>query len=470
MRSFIPALVLVVVQQVSAAGADVRELYAVGHFGNWYEVAGEREMRAVLAEAKAWGFNRYGDWFDMLDCVDPFADDGQYDLGNALWDRKRANFRVAQSLGLETDLVFCPNHVYRDQLRPEWLAKRGPRIQGQLICPSKPDARAAILENCRGLLAGLAGAGVRLKAINLAPYDYGGCACDACKPWILTFARLSIEIHDIARQYHPGVELDFIGWWWTADEHRQFAEWMDVNAPGRAASIFMHIPYGQTRVADVPLPKGCLRRAFVHIGYPDQPKPRDQYGLTGPLCAPVRLERTVRDLKQQGVAAFMAYSEGIHDDVNKALLGGLWTGRYATLPEVLSAYAKRYFNADDRQAQDWAQWLAAWGRPFEVDTAAARKTLAELPGDSRDWRRRQWELKTELFAAHQAIGDAGEWTPERLARVEAFWAVYEELQRRVYGLGPQRHIFAPQFVGLSWYRSWADHQKITATRPMDPEQ
>src|ERR1035441_5810939 len=83
-----------------AAEAPFCELYAAGHFGNWYEVAGVNEMRRVLTEAKHWGFNRYADWFDATDCVDPFSGDPQYSLANALWDLKRVHFRTAQSLGL----------------------------------------------------------------------------------------------------------------------------------------------------------------------------------------------------------------------------------------------------------------------------------------------------------------------------------------------------------------------------------
>ncbi len=30
--------------------------------------------------------------------------------------------------------------------------------------------------------------------------------------------------------------------------------------------------------------------------------------------------------------------------------------------------------------------------------------------------------------------------------------------------------FAPQFVGLPWYKSWAEHERIAATRPVDPTQ
>ena len=448
-----------------AAEAPFCELYAAGHFGNWYEVAGVNEMRRVLAEAKHWGFNRYADWFDATDCVDPFSGDPQYSLGNALWDLKRVHFRTAQSLGLATDLAFSPNHVYRDQLKPEWLAKRGPRIQGQLICPHQPGAREAILKNYQNLFADLAKAGVNLTAINAAPYDYGGCACDQCKPWIITFAQLTLDIHKIARTYHPKVELHFIGWWWTAEEHKLFAEWMDEHAPGVAVSMSLHIPYDQTGVADVPLPKGCRKHAFVHIGYPDRSVPRDIYAKTGPVVAPKRIAATVTNLSTQSVTGIMAYSEGIYDDVNKALLGALFTGKQKTSRDVLLAYAKRYFGADDAQARQWADWLATWGAPYSVDAAAARKALDHLSGDPTSWRRRQWELKADMFAANQVIGTGATWTPERLAHADEFWAAEEKLQREVYGIGPLRHILNRRFIEMPWYKSWAKQKPPLAPQP-----
>ena len=77
-----------------------RCLYAPGHFGNSYEVLGAREIREVLAEAQHWGFNRYGDWFDTVDCADPFSDP-HYNMGRALWDRKKANFHWAQKFSIQ---------------------------------------------------------------------------------------------------------------------------------------------------------------------------------------------------------------------------------------------------------------------------------------------------------------------------------------------------------------------------------
>lgn len=463
---------LLVLSLLGLGGHDARpaeapfcELYAVGHFGNWYEVAGVNETRRMLGEAKHWGFNRYADWFDAIDCVDPFSGDPQFSLGNALWDLKRAHFRTAQSLGLATDLVITPNHVYRDQLKPEWLAKRGPRIQGQLICPHQPGARELILKNHTHLLADLAKAGVNLTAINAAPYDYGGCGCDQCNPWIITFAQLTLDIHKIARTHHPKVALHFIGWWWTAEEHKVFAQWMDEHAPGLAASMALHIPYDKTGVADVPLPKGCRKHAFVHIGYPDRSSPRDIYAKTGPVAAPNRIAATVTNLSAQTVSGVMAYSEGIYDDVNKALLGALLTGKQQTSRDVLLDYARRYLAATDAQAKTWADWLTAWGAPYSVDAAAARKALEKMSGDPMNWRRRQWELKADMFAANQAIGPGDNWTPERLAQADAFWAAEEKLQREVYGIGPVRHILNRRFLEMPWYKSWASQPPPSQPRP-----
>ena len=54
---------------------------------------------APIEEAKSWGCTSYGDWFDMLDCSDPFRAERQIDLGRALWNAKKANFRSAMKVG-----------------------------------------------------------------------------------------------------------------------------------------------------------------------------------------------------------------------------------------------------------------------------------------------------------------------------------------------------------------------------------
>jgi len=449
----------------------VRTLYAPGHFGNSYEVMGENEMREMLQEALFWGFNRYADWFDMEDCSDPFSGKREYQLGHALWERKKAHFLAAQRLGLACDLVITPNHVYVDQCRADWLATTNAKIFGQLICPSIPGARRLILRNYENLFADLAASGVRLSTLVAAPYDFGGCACEKCRPWILTFARLSREIYEIGRKYHPELKMEMVGWWWQPEEHQLFATWCEEHAPGWVGQMYLHIPYGQTDVASVPLPQGCARSAFVHIGYADQASPRDVYGHLGPVIAPARLEKTVRDLAGHGCQGVMAYSEGVFDDVNKAILAGLASGRYSSTDELLRAYAVRYLGASEDNAAEWVAWLKLWGRPFEVDVAAAEKTLEQLlPADwERNWRVVQWRYKCELLKYHHEVMREKEWNPKRVAAAEQFFATQEELQRKVWGIGPLRHIFARRFTPLPWYGSWAEFQKKQASAISDQQ-
>ena len=441
------------------------ELYAPGHFGNSYEAMGEYEMRALIEEAKFWGCRSYGDWFDMLDCANPFRAERQVGLGRALWNAKKANFRSARDVGLKTDFIFTPNHVYVDQRIPPMLAESGGRVFGQLVCPSQDEAHKLILDNYDRLFKDLAASGVQLDRLASCPYDYGGCNCDKCKPWILTWGRLVREIFEVAQKYHPDVEMVLVGWWWKPEEHRLLAEWVDREYPGWIKAMYLHIPYGKTSTAEVQLPKDCAKGAFVHIGYADKPNPRDLYGLFGPLIAAERIPKTLRDLQAQGVTCLMAYSEGVCDDVNKAVYAGLASGQYASANDVLKAYAARYFGTDGETSQKWATWLAAWGSPFSRDAAQAQSDLVGLleATPRRDARQvQEWVLKTELFRLNQEIvtmgeGNGDDWTPERLQLVDDYWRTREQIHRGLWGLAPQKHIFARQFFSSAWYKSWSRH-------------
>jgi hypothetical protein len=220
-------------------------------------------------------------------------------------------------------------------------------------------------------------------------------------------------------------------------------------------------------VADVPLPKGCAKGAFVHISYAEMTRPKDTYGHYGPMVAAGRLQKSMEDLRVQGVTHLMAYSEGQCDDLNKALFAGLASGKFKTAHEVLAAYAGRHFGTDDETSAAWARWLAGWGKPFHRDIDRAKAELAELlkKTPNRDAPRvREWVLKTELFDIDRRIGGGGNWTPERLELVERYWRTRERIRRGIWGLGPQRHIFTRKFIHTAWYRSWANHQAADAAK------
>ena len=440
----------------------VRELYMPAHFGNSWEVAGPHEMRAHLTEAKFWGFNRYADWFDSQDLYDPYEPANNrlkmVNLPEAMWQQKFRGFQIAAELGLELTLGTTPNHVFSDQLRQARRATEGEDIFGQLLCPSDPEARAIILKNQENLFRDFASRGLTLASLSLAPYDYGGCRCEACAPYIVTFGRLCREIGELGRSFFPELEVNLIGWWWQEEEHRLLAEWADREAPGYFRALAFHLPYGEVAYdrGQKPMPAGCAARAFVHISYNEEAGWRDIYGHLGPVIAPVRLEATVEFLRQDGAEGFMAYNEGAHADVNVALLGGLASGQYDSAQAVLQAYAERHFGGNGRE---WAALLTALGTPWEADLAGARGEFDRLAATAPpSWRVEQLDCKLRMLEAHARVMDEDEWNARRLAAAEDYWRAKETLWRQVWGLGMMsRAIFAFDRYGLpAWQQEYED--------------
>ncbi|HOJ21201.1 MAG TPA: hypothetical protein PLY56_06680 [Armatimonadota bacterium] len=448
----------------------IREAYCPGHFGNSYEAMWPREMAAYLAEIRHWGFNRFGDWMTCTDVCNPYATDAYWNLPLEMYSRKKAAFRAAQELGMANDLILTPNHVFLDQLRPDLLATKAPKIFGQLLCPSKPEARTIMLENADRQFRDLAESGVRIDSFTAFAYDYGGCACADCAPWILTWARLVRDIHAVAQRYYPEIEPWLCAWWWTEEEHVLFNDWAAREAPGWAKAIIFHIPYGRTRFADLPVPEGCRRLAFIHIGYGDVPGNGDIYAKHGAVVASQRLSATLDEIATMGAEGFQAYSEGQFDDINKALVAGLSSGQFDDASAVLRAYSARYFGASPAQAERWASWLAAWGDRAAVDLPAATQEFEALSREATPgWRLEHLRSKLTLERLDREIGPEGEWDARRLALADAFWAEQERLQRDAYRLGPVRHIFAPKFSPPKWYESWRAVSGAAAAQAMPEE-
>ena len=149
----------------ASPGFPIRECYCPAHFGNSYEAMGPREMAAYLAEMKWMGFNRYADWMTTTDICNPYTSDATWDLAKEQLDRKKKAFRAAQDLGFGLNLIVTPNHVYLDQLRPHYAAVKKPKIFGQLVCPSQPEARQLILQNFERWFGDLADAGLAVQRL-----------------------------------------------------------------------------------------------------------------------------------------------------------------------------------------------------------------------------------------------------------------------------------------------------------------
>jgi len=433
----------------SAAPLATRELYCPSHFGNTYEATLTGEMTDLLREAKFWGFNRFSDWFDTIDLYDIYTKKHSlFNMPEAIWERKFSNFKCAGKQGFELGLVVTPNHVFSNQVTPQNEAEKTGHFFGQLVCPSKPGVNEIIINNYRNLFKDFRERGLRLGAISGGAYDYGGCACEKCKPWIVAFGKLFKQIAELAEEFFGSISVELWGWWWTDDDHRDFTKWADAEAPGFFNAMAFHLPYGVTDYALRPIPQNCAEKAFVHIAYGEKSN-RDSYSHFGANIAPVRLEKTVKYLFSRGAAGFLAYSEGDHDDINKAILGGLSSGQYATADEALKAYAKRHFGGSPA---GWSELLHLMGDFETMETAKCRKLFKKLAlGASVTWRFQQVEERLKMAEAQQAALAEKDWTLKRIAAAKAFIAAKERLYRNVWRLGLQRHIFRFESRMPDWY-------------------
>ena len=202
---------------------SVRELYCPSHFGNSYEVALKNEMRGIMSEAKSWGFNRFSDWFDTIDLYDVYhKKHNLFNMPETMWERKFQNYQIASGLGYELNLVITPNHVFSDQVTKENEAVKSDVFFGQLVCPSRPGVTEIILDNYRNLFSGFADRGLNLTAISAFSYDYGECACNRCRPWIVTFGRLTMAEADAEVRRHKewnAARLKATQGFWDAKEY-----------------------------------------------------------------------------------------------------------------------------------------------------------------------------------------------------------------------------------------------------------
>ncbi len=447
---------------------DIREMYMPGHFGNSYDVMGEFEMAEKLKESVYWGFNAYSDWFDSAGLTAPFNEAPHCGNSLIIWQRKKAFYRSAADSGLRIGLCVTPNHVFADQVTEKNKAKKGEKLFGQLVCPSTKSGENIILGNYEWFFKDLKKDGIELDFLTLGPYDYGGCACDKCAPWITTFAGLSVKIHKLAKKYHGKVMLDFVGWWWDPKEHELFKEWMEKKHPGLARGMSLHILYEKNEPINAVLPQGCGRRAFIHAGYPEKVKIEgifDRYSMMGPVVAPKRIQNTIEGLVRSKSEGFMVYSEGMYEDANHALIGALSSGKAVTSGEALIEYAKRYYKVSGRDAKLWADFLLCFGDWTDIDIEGAAKQYKYLSSVSEPgWRLEQWGEKIKLIRLNRRISTMKGWGPVRLKLVDEWHKTLEDTRRGVYALGVQRHIFVPQFCGADWHKEWMALGKKSANR------
>ena len=287
---------------------------------------------------------------------------------------------------------------------------RNPRAPatGFNACPAKPAAMAtllrrqsAYLDKCRD---------IRFDFLSHWPYDEGGCGCTNCYPWGCNgYLKMCRRYHESNRRLQPTAKTILSTWFFTDEEfaglwkYIEQNDWIDYLLIDDFGTEYPRYPL------DHPPPSKVKVITFPEISMWG----REPWGAYGAIAYPHQLERIFRDCERI-VSGFEYYSEGVFEDINKAVVTALYVDPSTTADAVLRRYGAYHFaGADPDDFVALANLLEANHRPplMSHDNMEKAARLADkidasiLPGLRRSWRWRLVYLRTRIDREIERTGD-----------------------------------------------------------------
>jgi hypothetical protein len=305
----------------------VRGIYFATHFHNFYHEAPIADVERYIEDLGLWGFNALIVWFDMhhfTSINDPAA--------QAMIRRLRSFLDAAKAVGMSRGLVFLANEAYAnspEHLRADWTAghdgyhtEPGGHYHVEL-CPSKPGARDLLLRWVEEKLEAFSDAD--LDYLWIWPYDQGGCTCGRCSPWGANgFLAMAEPIARSFRRRFPSGKVVLSTWYF---DHFTGGEWEGLDKafaePPDWADYVLADEFGD-HFPEYPLTHG-VPGGLPMVGFPEISM---YYGPTyaqhcpwggfGANPFPIHLQ-SLWDQAGASLAGGFPYSEGIFEDINKAI-------------------------------------------------------------------------------------------------------------------------------------------------------
>ena len=378
----------------SAPHGSMRGMYFASHFHNWYHQASEPEIARYMEDLALWGVNAIMAVFPMINLQD--WNDPQAEPAMAMV-RKYA--KTSRELGLQfvtginnTMFIGAPKEIRATRL-PDPTHRRG--NSGHPICPSNPDGHAYLMENTQKLYEKLSDVG--LDIVCLWPYDEGGCACEKCQPWGSNgFLKLSRDQTLLGRKYFPNLKTILSTWMFDTPPEGEWQGLCDALAKGNDWVNYIladsHEDFPRYPL-DVGVPGKLPLLNFPEISmWGNNP-----WGGFGASPLPARFQRLWDQVKHVVEGGF-PYSEGIYEDMNKAVVVQFYWDPNQSARTTLTEYITYEFGTgitDDVLAViDVLEATASCSyKKLPVDVNAVQRAcrLAETV-DARlpEWAKKNW--------------------------------------------------------------------------------
>jgi hypothetical protein len=430
----------------SVPSSPVRGLYCAVHMGNFYEEAPIEEVKLYLEDLSLWGLNtivfHFPTWqFASLD--DPAARESI--------ERIRLLMKAARKTGLRVGLVQVINQGFQSapkELRaapyPDDWRRRG--SLGVNLCPSLPAGLALLLDAWRELFLRFSDIG--LDVLISWPYDEGGCGCPNCRPWgARGYPILAEKVFAIARESFPACRRVLSTWMYDSPPG---GEWT-----GLARFLMKRRGWVDDILADAhqdfpryPLEMGAPGKLPL-LNFPEISMcGRSPWGGGGAIPLPARFQNLWNQVKGRITGGF-PYSEGIFEDINKAICSQFYWDANRTAADTVREYVR--FEFSPRVEED--TWKAVGileqnHEPGKIGSASIlgyerlKRAESRLTPQARSsWRWRILYLRSLIDS--ELFRSKGRMVGETLA------SAFAELTRLYHAERATENLKPPRIAGLS---------------------
>jgi hypothetical protein len=448
-----------------------RGVYFATHFNNFCERAPLEKICHYIEELALWGFNLLFFWFDMNWFPYGFWEQPG-SPGMNMIHRLSVISETARACGMRVGGTAIANEGFSFQPPPELRAdisvRRGGFYPYSQICPSRPGGLDLIIANRRKVLELLG----PLDYYWYWPYDQGGCGCAQCseeihpqvqgkmgKRWGRKFLELGAMTSQVVKEYHPNIK--FLVSTWLMDEVERG---MGYDLCRQGQSWLDGLLLETKDVTEFDLPAPYFKQVFPEISMFDCYY--TSYGCNGANPAPQRFTLEARQIAAAGCGAVL-YSEGMYEDINKAIWASLLWSPQRQPRQVLDGYCGYYFGAQHRAAVvDLVEAMeGTWGarRLLQTPEPQARR-LFETAGSIQaglqltPWSHDSWQVLRDRLEMDGCMARLGSQT----ALLRASRLLFEEAcstsdlpglrQNTVDIVGQlrERHALLAQFFELYW--------------------
>jgi hypothetical protein len=440
-----------------------RILYIPPHLQNFYEMEEAGAIKPIIEEAALWGINGISLIQDEGD-NDIFDDALDNAEGRRQWAKIKELYRLGNSLGLKLGMVICANTAFKNQLTPEVSIKAGGEWHlGKLINPMIPAGRALLLRNRTNFFRDLAGSNIYLDHLLIFPYDAGGCFDEHCRPWVLTYLKLSEEIAEALHQYHPDARTFATDWFCNDDEGEMMTQYLNEHPQTALVGVIK-----QDRTS--PKRFSTLNKRYRLLVFLDVSN-MGGWGVIGAQPLPTMIDGYLGEGPENGITGLMIYSEGIYDDYNKAYATQVAWNPATDAEQFSMQYAHYFFYGSDvadafweivwRSERGWVDPRIAWPKHQFIDVPVQAERLEQLtlsvaarlsPEIRSSWRWQVFEYRGRIGTLAAGLRTDAEFradilraldagvSSDRLKRhvkekqeaLERYQALVTELRERIY--------------------------------------